>query len=265
MSVDPTTIISMIEQCVKIYDYIEAVKESSEERRRFMQEVAALRDVLVNLQGLLRDEAFTQDRSSMAPLELLFDPTKPFIELIGKDLGNWKRSCDRLALLVDEDGSRWNMATEQAESDALFARLERHKSLISLALQHDVDQLIREVLDIAADNKGKLSEVTKAVAELIKVIGVTISYEERRKVAEWISNVSFSAYHAENSRKWLEGTGRWVLERPEFQTWASRTSSSPTLWCYGDAGAGKSVAAAMIVEHLRSIPGKRGARHCLQI
>ncbi|KAF9032172.1 hypothetical protein BDZ89DRAFT_598028 [Hymenopellis radicata] len=263
MSVDPTTIVSMIEQCVKIYEYIEAVKESSEERRRFMQEVAALRDVLVNLQGLLRDEAFTQDRSSMAPLELLFDPTRPFVELMETDLGELE---EKLRGGMKNNGTGWrSLLTKmvaagiwplaKAESDALFTRLERHKSLVSLALQHDVDQLIREVLDIAADNKGKLSEITKAVAELMKVIGVTISYEERRKVAEWISNVSFSAYHAENSRKWLKGTGRWVLERPEFQTWASRTSWSPTLWCYGDAGVGKSVAAAMIVEHLRSIPG----------
>ncbi len=77
MAVDPTSIVSMIEQCVKIYEYIEAVKESSKERQRFMQQVAALRDVFVNLQGLLRDEAFSQDRSSMAPLKVLFDPTKP--------------------------------------------------------------------------------------------------------------------------------------------------------------------------------------------
>ncbi|KAF8987240.1 hypothetical protein BDZ89DRAFT_1152664, partial [Hymenopellis radicata] len=64
MSVDPTTIVSMIEQCVKIYEYIEAVKESSEERRRFMQEVATLRDVLVILQKRLKDHAFTQNRLS---------------------------------------------------------------------------------------------------------------------------------------------------------------------------------------------------------
>ncbi|KAF9019396.1 hypothetical protein BDZ89DRAFT_1073056 [Hymenopellis radicata] len=263
MSVDPTAIVSMIEQCVKIYEYIEAVKESSEERRRFMQEVGALRDVLGNLQGLLRDQAFAQDRSSMAPLQLLFDPNKPFIELMERDLweleqklvGGTKKNRTRLRSLLSKMVAAGTWPLEKAESKALLARLERHKSLVSLAMQHDVNELIREVRNMIADSNGKLSDVEKAFAPLLQVIGVAISYEERHKVAEWISKITFSAYHAENSRKWLKGTGRWVLESPEFQKWASKTSSSPTLWCYGNAGAGKSVIAAMIVEHLRSIPG----------
>ncbi|KAF9014760.1 hypothetical protein BDZ89DRAFT_1142046 [Hymenopellis radicata] len=263
MSVDPTTIVSMIEQCVKIYEYIQAIKESSEERRRFMQEVSALRDVLVNLQGLLRDQAFTQGHSSMASLQLLFDPTKPFVELMERDLGELEeklrggmkknRTGWRSLLTKMVAAGMWPL--DKAESEALLARLERHKSLVSLAMQHDINELIREVRDMMADSNGKLSDVEKAVAPLLQVIGVAISSEERRKVAEWISNITFSTYHAENSRKWLKGTGCWILESPEFQKWASRTSSSPTLWCYGNAGAGKSVIAAMIVEHLRSIPG----------
>ncbi len=147
MSVDPTSIVSMIEQCVKIYDYIEAVKESSKQRQRFMQEVATLRDVLVNLQGLLRDEAFTQNRSSMAPLKVLFDPTKPFVGLIERDLAELEGKL-RGAMKKNRTGwrSSWTKVVaagmwplDKAESEVLFVRLERHKSLVSLAMQHDVE------------------------------------------------------------------------------------------------------------------------------
>ncbi|KAF8888892.1 hypothetical protein CPB85DRAFT_278567 [Mucidula mucida] len=183
MSVDPTSIISMIEQCIKIYDYIEAVRESFKERQRFMQEVAALRDVLVNLQGLLQDDAFTQNRSSMAPLKVFFDPTKPFVGLIERDLGELE---GKLRGATKKDRSGWRLSwtkvvaagmwpLDKAESEVLFIRLERHKSLISLAMQHDIDRLIHAVLEMAADSKGQLPEVTAAVAELTQVIGVAIS------------------------------------------------------------------------------------------
>ncbi|KAF9006821.1 hypothetical protein BDZ89DRAFT_566993 [Hymenopellis radicata] len=262
MSIDPTTIISLIEQCVKVYEYLKDVKESSYERSRFMREVSAFKGVLRDLQDQLGELA--ENRSLVTHLARLLDPKGSFATAMKRTLQDLE---DKLVGGVAEDKKGlkakitktkaailWTL--DKSEVETLLTDIERYKSLISLALQ-DASLLKREMHKMILDIDKKLSAVTEVLTDVavnVDAIAVTISADEHLKVAEWISKISFSAFHAENSRKWLPGTGTWVLESPEFQEWESRTSSSPTLWCYGDAGAGKSVIAAMIVEHLQSIP-----------
>ncbi|KAJ7019718.1 ankyrin repeat-containing domain protein [Mycena alexandri] len=71
---------------------------------------------------------------------------------------------------------------------------------------------------------------------------------ERKQIIEWLSPINFFLRQADISQARQGGTGGWLLADPHFQEWES--GSGRTLWCHGISGAGKTVLASMIVDHL---------------
>ena len=56
--------------------------------------------------------------------------------------------------------------------------------------------------------------------------------EEREKFLGWISNIPFEKIHEAMYAKKHPGTGDWLLQTPQFQSWFSNPGSA-LLWCYG--------------------------------
>ncbi|KAJ6541357.1 hypothetical protein B0H19DRAFT_852133, partial [Mycena capillaripes] len=71
---------------------------------------------------------------------------------------------------------------------------------------------------------------------------------ERAQIIEWLSPINFFLRQAYISQVRQPGTGSWLLVHPHFQTWQS--GSGRTLWCCGIPGAGKTVLASRVVDHL---------------
>ncbi|KAF8217315.1 hypothetical protein K438DRAFT_1954163 [Mycena galopus ATCC 62051] len=71
---------------------------------------------------------------------------------------------------------------------------------------------------------------------------------ERTRIIEWLSPINFFPRHADISRARQAGTGGWLLANPLFKQWES--GSGRTLWCWGIPGAGKTVLASKVVDHL---------------
>ncbi|EGO00481.1 hypothetical protein SERLA73DRAFT_160331 [Serpula lacrymans var. lacrymans S7.3] len=69
------------------------------------------------------------------------------------------------------------------------------------------------------------------------------------ELAEWLSPLNFRQTHSEIYGSRREGTGEWVLEDERFQDW--KKGKTKTLWCPGIPGAGKTVLASYIIDHLR--------------
>ncbi|KAJ6599931.1 hypothetical protein DFH09DRAFT_1504269, partial [Mycena vulgaris] len=76
------------------------------------------------------------------------------------------------------------------------------------------------------------------------------SAEERTRIIDWLSPINFFLRHADISRARQADTGGWLLADPRFQQWKS--GSGGTLWCRGIPGAGKTVLASLVVDHLSS-------------
>jgi Cdc6-like AAA superfamily ATPase len=66
----------------------------------------------------------------------------------------------------------------------------------------------------------------------------------------WISPMDVMAQHSDILRRRHEGTGQWFLEDPKVTKWLNGSTSNKTLLCTGIPGAGKTVLAAVTVEHL---------------
>jgi Cdc6-like AAA superfamily ATPase len=71
---------------------------------------------------------------------------------------------------------------------------------------------------------------------------------ESDKIFEWLSSTDFPAKQSDFIAKRQEGTGQWFLDSPEFTKWLC--TSKEILFCPGIPGAGKTIMAAITIDHL---------------
>ncbi|KAF9041049.1 hypothetical protein BDZ89DRAFT_332447 [Hymenopellis radicata] len=76
--------------------------------------------------------------------------------------------------------------------------------------------------------------------------------EYHLKIAKFISENDFTGHQQGLLQQKIKNTGTWLIQDPAFVAWRDDRESPRTLWCYGHPGAGKSVMAAFIVDHLQS-------------
>ncbi|KAJ7117132.1 hypothetical protein C8R44DRAFT_593899, partial [Mycena epipterygia] len=72
---------------------------------------------------------------------------------------------------------------------------------------------------------------------------------QRQQILEWMSPLNSFQRQADIFGRWQPGTGSWLLRSPEFRDWES--AFGKTLWCRGMPGAGKTVLASLVVNHLQ--------------
>ena len=68
---------------------------------------------------------------------------------------------------------------------------------------------------------------------------------ERNNILAWISSFDYEKKHHSIKTPRVDGTGEWLLQRPEFQKWRDERNATYTLWCHGLQGSGKSVLASV--------------------
>jgi hypothetical protein len=71
---------------------------------------------------------------------------------------------------------------------------------------------------------------------------------KHRELLEWISTTNYPAEQSDIMKRWQQRTGQWFLSHPQVAKWRNETSS--TLLCPGMPGAGKTIIAAIAVDHL---------------
>jgi Cdc6-like AAA superfamily ATPase len=73
--------------------------------------------------------------------------------------------------------------------------------------------------------------------------------QKHYETMEWLSPDSFAAQQSDLITRKQADTGQWFLDSPEFTEWVNGTSQ--TLFCPGIPGAGKTMMAAIAVDHLQ--------------
>ncbi|KAF2786670.1 hypothetical protein K505DRAFT_259399 [Melanomma pulvis-pyrius CBS 109.77] len=74
------------------------------------------------------------------------------------------------------------------------------------------------------------------------------SQSAHSRLMEWISTTDYPAQQSDIIKHRHEGTAQWFLDAPEVARWLSEPKS--TLFCPGIPGAGKTIVAAVVIEHL---------------
>ncbi|KAJ7440432.1 ankyrin repeat-containing domain protein [Mycena latifolia] len=73
---------------------------------------------------------------------------------------------------------------------------------------------------------------------------------EEKQILDWITSLNFFQRQADVFQAWQPGTGEWLLSDATFKNWT--LGSGGVLWCRGIPGAGKTVLASVVVNHLRA-------------
>ena len=107
-------------------------------------------------------------------------------------------------------------------------------------------------IDLLADS---LTSTTKEIADNLTKIQLNQKMNEERSknhermsILRWVSPLNFGAKQSDLSNQRQQGTGNWLLKSNEFSKWLSGATTN--VWCPGMPGAGKTVLASKIIDHI---------------
>jgi hypothetical protein len=105
------------------------------------------------------------------------------------------------------------------------------------------------VLKASVDQCSKLSNLMYArIKELGTKLDDNHNREQIREALDKISNLNFRTQQARHKSLMERNTGDWFLQSEKLETWLDR--SNQTLFCSGILGAGKTMMAASVVNHI---------------
>lgn len=72
--------------------------------------------------------------------------------------------------------------------------------------------------------------------------------QDRQAIADWLTPVDYAPQQSDFISRRQEGTGQWLLNSNKFQEWTNQNKQ--TLFCPGIPGAGKTIIASIVIDHL---------------
>jgi Cdc6-like AAA superfamily ATPase len=74
--------------------------------------------------------------------------------------------------------------------------------------------------------------------------------EERLNILNWLTPIDYVLQQSDFIKRREPGTGQWLLNSSEFQTWLK--ANKQTLFCRGIPGSGKTILASVVIHELTS-------------
>ncbi|KAI3534483.1 ankyrin repeat protein [Colletotrichum filicis] len=113
----------------------------------------------------------------------------------------------------------------------------------------DLQRRCRLLNSMTAIDNATLTATTLAqVKDARNEMRQQLQDENKAMILDWLTPMDFAAQQSDNIEIRYAGTGQWLLDCPEFQTWIQTENS--TLFCPGLPGAGKTIIASVVVEYL---------------
>ncbi|KAF1935174.1 hypothetical protein EJ02DRAFT_416166, partial [Clathrospora elynae] len=220
------SIIAVLQLSAKVLAYLNDVKDASKERAKCAVEASNLHSLLLNLRFRLEEGiANTPWYTAIRALAVDNGP-----------LDQFKQALETLQTRMT-DGGRLKKASEalmwkfkKEEIAGILDRIERLKSLVEIALQMDHFKLSQAIINDTGIVRKTLDDV------------------EHRRLVDWISPTDYPAQQSDIIKRRQEDTGQWFLEAPQVARWLSEAKG--TLFCPGIPGAGKTMVAAIAIDHL---------------
>ena len=223
-----------------IVRYIRAVKSGSSDSRQLLLEVNSTSGIVILLHDLATE---TSQEDPWAPkLQSLRELLEQY-ELMLRDMAHTLESATKSKL----DALKWPF--EKKAIAETLTNLERYKSsfmLVLQAVQEDISLSIKRIVD---DTQSEIHRTREDVEWL------RASQEGRdlETILQWISPLDFHPVQNDSLQRRQLDTGDWIIQEPTFHSWAY--GALDTLCCEGIPGAGKTIIAAIVVDHLRRLSG----------
>lgn len=104
------------------------------------------------------------------------------------------------------------------------------------------------MLTYQSEHLKEIKNSTEHVRSHVTTIQQNQDDAKHSKILEWLSPTNYPAQQSDIMSRRQQGTGQWFLDAPEFTKWIG--VSKGTLFCPGIPGAGKTMIAAIAIDHL---------------
>ncbi|EHK96585.1 putative Ankyrin repeat domain-containing protein 50 [Glarea lozoyensis 74030] len=222
--------------------FIVTANESEKERKILLSEIASIAGYCYVLKDLSeRDEP---DNCWSRNLRAL----------LVKDglIAQFRANLEEVLLILNEKHSKLiekaKWPHQKNKLGEICSRIERQKSQILLALQSDH-------VNLSLDTKKDLSRVNDLVINIDRKIvqmdqkqQTQLQEKEKRDLETWLTSLNFCAKQNDIFARRQEGTGEWLLQDQNFQSWL--TGFKRKLWCQGIPGSGKTILTSIMVNSL---------------
>ncbi|KAL9033586.1 MAG: hypothetical protein Q9180_005868, partial [Flavoplaca navasiana] len=219
-----------------IVDYIHRVKDGPTESRQLLLVVRSTSGVITSLRDLAKETSSSD--SWFASLDPLADL-----------LIQYERQLQQVAhILQKADTSKREALKWPFERKAVaetLTNMEHYKTAFLLLLQRvqtELSDSIRcSIQDIGSD--------VRQSREAIKRLQDSQQDKDYQAMLQWVSPLNFRLVHNDNLQRRHGDTGDWILRESSFEVWVA--GHLDTLYCEGIPGAGKTIIASVVVDHLR--------------
>ncbi|EQB51733.1 hypothetical protein CGLO_08702 [Colletotrichum gloeosporioides Cg-14] len=214
-----TGIASLVTMAMRItelsYSYVADIRSAHSTQKQYLREISALTEVL------LRSEEASQN--------------------LEKETLGFSRPTDLFKSIVSECAQRL---------DKLFSELRKPSPSMIWPIQETVLKKhvedLRRFRSIFADflSAQSLAVVTATHQNITRLA----NHQDQADLLQWLGNPKDTSRSVPNP---LPGTGACLVDSALYKQWTAR-SNLPLLWCYGPPGVGKSMLAAVAIQHLRA-------------
>ncbi|KAJ7477011.1 ankyrin repeat-containing domain protein [Mycena galericulata] len=232
------TILQLIDTALTAREYMKGFVNAPVEQRELFSDMAALEPLFLELRNRVQSNPSRKILQQIAtPLIKFKTAMEDLVEKIRPALENssaWSKFSNRVA---------WSLYNKKATKSYLEV-IENMKSLLNT-------WLILDIWDVTQQQQFEHEgETALGILTSVKSAEHKQHAAERQKIIDWITSQNFFQRQADIHNAWQPGTGEWFLAHPHFKKWDS--GSGTILWCNGMPGAGKTVLASMVVNHLRT-------------
>ena len=120
--------------------------------------------------------------------------------------------------------------------------------LHDLTFLSKLSQAIKDDTSFARDNIPILQTNVATLQDTQRLQRDDQQLQQHHTIMQWLSQTDFPAQQHDIISRKQEDTGQWFLEAPEFKGWLQ--GSNRILFCPGIPGAGKTMMAAITIDHL---------------
>jgi len=120
-------------------------------------------------------------------------------------------------------------------------------STLSLAIKDDLRTVQTGLTDLKEDTTT-LVDTTSKIKTDTTILQDHAATQRKKELLEWICLIDYHEQHRDYLKRHHLGTGQWFLQDTKFREWIQ--SGNAILFCPGIPGAGKTIMAALVIEHL---------------
>ncbi|KAL7936154.1 ankyrin repeat-containing domain protein [Trichoderma chlorosporum] len=112
-------------------------------------------------------------------------------------------------------------------------------------------ELLQHVRPADVDSELPVKDILHKVEETVLRIEQAVNKDEVRRMLDWLTTINYGQQQDMHSAVRKQGTGQWIFETDEFQSWLN--NSKQKLLCRGMPGAGKTIIASVVIDYLVDI------------